>query len=336
MTNEAIISSSVLHGLHQDLVRLHVDERELARHCQLTDCDYLHDDFEIPLHSFVSALEFAAETCRCGEFGWQAGQTFDARYLGELGEAVIRAPTLGVALQVFARYLRLVQSTSEITFEMEGDHLVLSYRILDPDIWPRRQDAEFTLSILCSLIRRSAGDRWQPLYVGFEHEPASDPGRRNEEFGVACAFGCDANTIVLPARLLDAPMPDRRASDWPRLFARLNEALRRRDRARPMRARVESAILSTLGRQAPCQASVADRLGVSPRTLHRRLEAEGTSYGEILSDCRSRLGRFLLVKCDRPLSEIAHDLGYSDYTAFSRAFRADCGRTPKAFRDDRK
>lgn len=333
MATQATISSSVLQGLRLDLSRLDIDAAELARRCHLPQVNSLAQDVDIPLQSFVSALEFVAETGHCRAFGWQAGKYYEISYLGDLGRTISCAPTLGAALQVFARYLRMIQSTSELTFDVEGNQLVMNYRILDPDIWPRCQDAEFTLSFLCSLMRRCLGDDWRPLYVGFEHKPISDPGARNDELGITCEYGCDANTIVLPTSALDAPMPPGGQIEWPAAFARLNEAACRRDRARPVHSRVKSALLSELGRSTPCQAMVAKKLGLSSRTLHRRLKTEGTSYSAILHDCRSRLGRFLLLNGDRPLSQIAHDLGYSDYSAFSRAFRADFGKTPKAFRD---
>ena len=317
------------------MARLDIDAVELARSCKIPQAALDGDEREISLRGFVSALEFIADTGRCRDFGWQAGKLFDVTHLGDLGKAVSCAPTLGAALQVFARYLRLVQSTSEITFNVDGHQLVLSYRILDPGIWPRCQDAEFTISLLCAIIRGCLGDDWRPLYVGFEHQSGSDASARNHELGVACAYGCDVNTIVLPERALDAAMPCRCQAEWPGVFARLNEAVARRDRSRPLRARVRSAILSELGHGLPRRDSIASRLGLSPRTLHRRLDAEGTSYGTILNDCRASLGQFLLQNADRPLSQIALDLGYSDYTAFSRAFRASCGQTPKAFRDSK-
>ncbi len=315
------------------MARLDIDAAELARCCGMPEAALYADEREIPLHGFVSALEFIADTGRCRDFGWQAGKAFDVAHLGDLGEAVSCAPTLGTALQVFARYLRLIQSTSEITFDVDADQLVLGYRILDPGIWPRCQDAEFTISILCAIIRGCLGEGWRPLYVGFEHQPGGDTGARDSELSVACAYSCDVNTIALPVRVLDEPMPCKCHADWPAAFSRLGEAVARRDRARPLPGRVRTAIFSEMSRGLPRRETVAARLGVSQRTLHRRLQAAGTSYGAILSDCRASLGRFLLQNAERPLSQVAHDLGYSDYTAFSRAFRACYGHTPKAFRD---
>ena len=102
MTTEATISSSVLRGLRADMARLAIDEGELVRCCRLPGSRCLSDDREIPLQCFVSALEFAADAGHCRQFGWQAGQHYDISYLGDLGEAVIGAPTLGSALLVFA------------------------------------------------------------------------------------------------------------------------------------------------------------------------------------------------------------------------------------------
>ena len=75
---------------------------------------------------------------------------------------------------------------------------------------------------------------------------------------------------------------------------------------------------------------------MSCRTMHRRLEREGTRYSEVLADCRIRVARSSIAQGRKTLSQIAFDLGYSDQSAFCRAFKQSCGMTPSSFQASRK
>ncbi|MEZ5841918.1 MAG: helix-turn-helix domain-containing protein [Hyphomicrobiales bacterium] len=93
-----------------------------------------------------------------------------------------------------------------------------------------------------------------------------------------------------------------------------------------------ATIFSRLGRDATDQVSIARTLGLSRRTLHRRLVDEDTTFSEILERCRTRVARHELSHTAKPLSDIALGLGYSDQSAFGRAFRAAAGTTPRQYR----
>ena len=104
--------------------------------------------------------------------GWQSGPLLNLADLGKLGDALLSAPTVGAALRAFERFLRFIQSETDMRLTVKDGVATLSYRILNPDIWPRRQDAEFTLSVLTQLIRRGAGQSWRPDLICFEHTTA--------------------------------------------------------------------------------------------------------------------------------------------------------------------
>lgn len=339
MTAGATIATSVLDGFDRRLAARGVDPAELARRCGIpkgvwADCRCRIDQ-EIPLSDFVRFLEAAASDGGEPAFGWSAGQVFDLRALGELGDAILQAPTLGAAFTTFSSFLRLIQSTTDLSLDVQGETATLSYRILDPDIWPRQQDAEFSLSIFHALARSCLGEDWKPITVSFEHRPSRAIQSWNESLGTDCAFEAGANAILFSAALLDRPMPSPDQVAWSRHADSLGRALVDRNGTRRTADRVASAVFSALGRRTVDQGDIARELGLSRRTLHRRLEAEGTRFSEILNDCRVRLARQRLACCEIPLGEIAADLGYSDQTAFTRAFRQHCGMTPGSYRRQR-
>ena len=141
--------------------------------------------------------------------GWEAGRVFDLRSLGALGEAVLAAPNLGTALLTFSDYLRLVQSTTELRLKIEDDEALLTYRILDPDIWPRQQDAEFTpLSIFLTVIQGCAGADWRPDAIGFEARTRARRDRPGTRISPAAAASArPATPSPCPSRSWTAPCP---------------------------------------------------------------------------------------------------------------------------------
>ena len=335
MTAGATISSAVLFGFQDRLGARGVDAHRLGRRCGVPVEAWSSDDVEIPLGDFVRLLELADDESADPAFGWESGRLFDFHAFADLARAVLEAPTLGAALTTFSRYLQLVQTISELRLDIGERQAVVSYRILDPDIWPRQQDAEFSISVILALIRHCLGADWRPCAVGFEHIASVPAQSWNEEIAAECIFGADANTIVLPVAALDCPMPSSNRAAWRRRSRELGRVLAARESAQSTAARVSEAIYACFGHGPVDQISVARRLGLSRRSLRRKLEAEGVSFSNLLAQSRRRLACRTLARTDRSLAQIALDLGYSDQSAFTRAFKLGGGLPPGRYRKSR-
>lgn len=290
----------------------------------------------LPLRAYVAFSQQAAERLRAPHFGRLAGRRFDIANIGGVGAAAPRAPTLGAALRLFEAAFASVQGDSEVRLEMAGDAATLSYRILDPEIWPRDQDAELTLGVFAALIGGAAGPGWRPLRLEFEHPDRGADHAAGAEARCAVVYGAPLNALTFPARLLDLAMPAAEPEGFRAAAAALAREARRRDREAGTAARVRRAVLRDLGRGPVDQTAVARSLGLSRRSLRRRLEVEGTHFADILAACRDALARRLLAETDAPAAEIAERLGYSEATAFERAFRRRTGLTPAAWRRARR
>ncbi len=332
MTARATISSAVLFGFQDRLGARGVDAHRLGSRCGVPVAAWSNDSVEISLSDFVRLLELAADESVNPAFGWESGRIFDFHVFGDLAQAVLEAPTLGAGLATFSHYLQLVQTTSELRLDVVDHRAVVTYRILDPDIWPRQQDAEFSISVILALIQHCLGADWRPCAVGFEHRASRPEQSWNEEIGGECLFGAEANTIVLPVGALDCPMPSSNCAAWRRRSGELGRALSERELAQSTAARVSEAIYACFGHGPVDQISVARRLGLSRRSLRRKLEAEGASFSNVLATSRLRLARRTLARTDRSLAQIALDLGYSDQSAFTRAFKLGGGLPPGRYR----
>ncbi|MEW5425176.1 AraC family transcriptional regulator ligand-binding domain-containing protein [Amorphus sp. 3PC139-8] len=332
MPTGATIVSGALSGLQHVLDDHGVEPCALGRSSGIPEDAWRDRRVEIPLSSFVSIYERGAEALHQPGVGWTCGRKFDIADLGAFGEAVLTAPTIGDALTIFADFISAVQSETELRLTVDGGQATLSYRILNPDIWPRRQDAEFTLSVLKSLIETAAGDDWHPDFISFEHDAVRSVTAWQEATGSDCLFGCETNALGFPESVLGCPMPQTDGSRHRLSVETLARRMAEITRSTSLTERTRLAIYSHLGSEAVDQETIAAILGLSRRSLHRHLSDEGTRYSAVLEDCRFRVARQALVCSGHPLAEIAFDLSYSDQTAFERAFKRRTGLTPRHYR----
>ncbi|MBV6637592.1 MAG: AraC family transcriptional regulator ligand-binding domain-containing protein [Mameliella sp.] len=286
---------------------------------------------DVPLTSFVSGLE--QQRARQGDVpsAWQSGEHLPLESLGVLGEAIARAPTLGSALRCFVHGIPLVQSNTALTMKVHDDKVRVGYRILDPDIWPRRADAELTLAVIHAVCMRFGMDRQALLDVGFEH--AKDSATRAVERYNRTGAHCDEseNYLVFPARFLSLPRRDTEnaaAKDVPRNSSAPDQQLASHLRHLSVSRRVRQVMLQRIGQGSIGQMDIASDLGMSERSLRRALAAEETSFHELRDDCRRSMALALLRKPTLSQTDVAFSLGYSDQTAFSRAFSRWFGEPP--------
>ena len=334
MPKDASIAASSLAGpcalLHQAGVAL-ADIEELLT--ALRD-DMRSDGAEamISLSSFVTFLQSAARQHGNGLFGWLAGRDFDLALLGPFGETVLAAPDVRSAIRLFCNAFAVIQSDSVMTLDVRDGEAVVTYRILNPRIWPRAQDAEFTLGIIAALIERAAGPGWRPSSISTEHLPHASEDSYGSEMRCRVVHGAMENTLRFPARLLTLPLAGKDRTEFHGRADVLVSNARMRDRSLPLPLRVRNEIVRGIGHGTCGEADVARSVGLSERSMRRHLSAAGNSYSVILNTCREDMARNLLSVGTLTIEEIATRLDYSDRSAFERSFRRTAGTTPALFR----
>ncbi|QUD88641.1 AraC-like transcriptional regulator QhpR [Phenylobacterium montanum] len=291
----------------------------------------LPTDGEISLRRFVEITEAVTRACGDAFLGWSLGLGFDIAGLGETGEAVASSQRLRGALQRLADYFSILQDAGDVRFEVAAESVILSYRILDPDIWPRTQDALFTLGIFAKIIRSAVGADWSSAEITLE---ADTPELRRDAarvMGARCLFNGETNQIRLPASLLDRPLNLAAGQRAPN-HARLSRLVASRRRRISTSVRVKWQIFQDLNEVGFSQESVSRTLGMSSRTLRRKLAEEGRSFQSLLDECRMRLAAFeFLVRPDVSIAQTALRLGYSEHSTFTRAFLRWSGMPPQSY-----
>jgi len=287
---------------------------------------------QLPLATFCDLFEEAARDTGCDNFGLLFGQQFQPRDLGMWGYAALSSPTLGSALENLVGLFRYQQSSSTMRIVQEDARRVrLDYQIHTPAIVARRQDAELSLGQFVNLIRECCGRSWFPVEIQFEHPQPEEWHQHETAFGAPVFFGCDSNSIVFDPVLLDRPMPGRDLKLLTMMQTCL-ELLGSPERGETLIDRVRGTVRRTLPHGAPTLEEVASDLHLAPSAIRRALAGEGLGFREAIDAIRFELARHYLAQRHLPLSEIALLLGYSELSAFSRAFTRWSGTSPRAYR----
>jgi len=286
---------------------------------------------KIALSEFVATSENISNKAKNSVLGWQVGQNYDLDKMGDIGAAIQSSRHLGTALKRFAEYFFLLQDATELSIKIDDEQAQISYRILDTDIWPRHQDAMFSLGIVAQIIQKAAGADWNKVELSLECPAKDSCANMGSKVGTSVWFGGDTNSILFPASFLDLPLEfaERNDADMPSL----NRALVDKWRATPVGERVRNSIYQKLADGLINQGKMASEIGMSCRTMRRKLLEEGMCFQEILDDCRMRQAIFeFRTNPEQSISQIALRLGYAEHSTFTRAFTRWAGQCPQSYR----
>lgn len=295
------------------------------------------DDIESPvneldLRQYCLLFEEAARQTHNDNFGLRFGRQFQPKQLGAIGYAATSSPTLAAALKNMETYFSAHQSQTTFTIQQEADILWLMYRIYDPRIPDRRQDAELSIGMFFNIFQHALGRNWSPLEVRFEHDAPDDPDEHERCYGAPVRFGRRCNAIAFRRSDLDARMPEQD----PYLFSIIEPFLKSRcslfSDPEDFATVVRNQIRLSIGETTPALSDIAAAFGLSSQTFQRRLREHQLTYHDLLKATRQDLALHYLKDTDSPLTDIAYSLGYSDLSAFSRAFRAWTGMSPQRYR----
>ncbi|HVI51484.1 MAG TPA: AraC family transcriptional regulator [Candidatus Sulfotelmatobacter sp.] len=283
----------------------------------------------LALSSFVAMMEESSRQTRNDNFGLWYGHQFQPEMQGVLGDVVLAAPTVGSALANMAEMFPYHQHATDCRFAKENGLLRMEYRILDPSVLHRRQDAELTLGMVLNVCRRGLGSHWVPERVEFEHLRPEGWQAHERAFGAEVSFGHRTNALIFRDEGMDKRMP---GTDLDRFQAArrhmLDVAGDARCGAPSFVEQVMSEVRACLQDGPPHIEAVAEALRLPRWTLQRRLAEAGLSFSDVVEKVRRDLAGLYVGQPHLPLSEIALALGYSELSAFTRAFTRWHGQAP--------
>lgn len=254
---------------------------------------------------------------------------------GAFGLAWKTAPTLRGSLDRAARYARLLTSVAE--YEIRDDDQ--GARFLLHRNGPRRRGLrlsnEATLASALTIMQEVSPQPVIPLGVHLRHAAPRSITAHESFFGCPVAFDSDFDGICLSTETLESA---NRLGD--RAISQYLEPMLQTELAAARQSSFEQSLLRRisdhLSNGPPRAADIARDMGMSERTLHRRLSEEGTSFQGHLASTRHHLAEGLLAQSDHSIAEIAFLTGFSEQSSFTRAFKRWVKETPAAFRERHK
>jgi AraC-like DNA-binding protein len=285
----------------------------------------------IPAVSFARALEDAARLTGDDCFGLHFGAQYHPKNVGPLAYVVLNSPTMAVAFANVARYLRVHNEAAQVSFERDERWAYLRHTLDLPEA-ESRQHTEHSLALGVGLIRLMVGSAWSPVEVRFAHKTPADVGEHLRVFGAPVLFGCATTTIVIDAEVCDRDVPAADSRLYPIMVRYLESVLEAIPREESVVTAVRKCIGEAMRSGEPTLVQTANRLDVGPRTLQRRLGQCGVDFTEVVADTRRRLALRYLRDRRHTITEVAFLLGYSEVSAFNRAFKRWTGSTPSEYR----
>lgn len=263
--------------------------------------------------------------------GIEIGRRYHATAYGVWGFALMSSATFGDAVSVGLRYLQLTSTFCEIRPTLRGDDatLVIDDRDLPGDV--RDVLVEITVAALITLQFDLDAANLPVKRLALKMKPPSYAGRFRTLFDATPEFGAAHNALTVDARCLDLKLPQRNALTRRRCEDECRRVLERHRRSEGWAGRVRRQLAGDPAR-GPTMDVLAAELGVSPRTLRRRLANEGTDYETVADELRQALAEALLATTTLTLAEVSERLGYSEPSTFARAFRRWKGMSPSEYR----
>ena len=327
-----LVRAAALTGYFAVAEELRLDTVPLLRANGLSRTMLENPEAMLPARPVIRLLEESAAASGCLTFGLRMVERRGLADLGMVSLLIAHQSTLRDALSVLTQFRNRINSTLVTSMEQfDGMALLREHFALDPPI-PSRQADDLALGVLDQMCRSVVGASWLPVAVSFPYEQPPVPERAVYQrlFSGPLEFNSDFEGILVSLGDLDRPNP---RSD-PALASHARNLVNAMidPGERSIVQEVEQAIQLLMPAGRASIASVADSLGMTVRTLQRRLEEDGSQFSDLLDRVRVReVNRYLGQRRLR-LTDVADLLGYSSLSAFSNWYRGRFDETPSEAR----
>jgi len=294
--------------------------------------EYFHNpENPLPYELMGRIVTASVRATGCAYFGLLVGQRGNASTLGAPGFLLRHAPDVMTALTEVTSNLDLHDRGATAFIEVGDETTLFGYTIYDLRIEGTDQIGDGAVAIMWNIMRGLCGPEWQPLEVCFRRDAPADLGAYHRFFLQApLRFNAPHNAVIFPTAWLARPVQQADPALRQHLLQHIEDM--RRYSNQDFREKAYQALLFLLGSQRCTLDELARHFSMHQRTLNRRLKDSGTSFRELYTEARHQTARQLLCDTRSSIENIASLLGYSDTTAFNRAFTRWEGVPPALWR----
>jgi AraC-like DNA-binding protein len=314
--------------IHADLLRffpelvrnLGGDPKAMMRRLGIEPSRVLNGEPNLSYRSWVNLLEQAAAELHCRDFGMRLAQLQGGgKVFGPMGEVMRNSNTFGEAIEYVANHFHAHSLAAGMRLERDRAtrNLFVGHEILLDRLPNKRQAIEQALLLAHLNAGEITRGQARVREVHFRHQSLSSRDTYRSYFGTAICFDQQEDGVVFSERDLRAPILDRNACLYQAATSFINTRFRRV--AQPMHARVRALIVRRIETEDCSNERICDELGLHPRTLHRRLRAEGKSFEGIKDEVRRDVAMRYIQETNHPLTFIAEKLGYAEQSVLTRS-----------------
>ena len=282
--------------------------------------------------SQIRLLALAADALKDDLLGFHLARDYDLRETGLLYYVLASSDILNEALHRAVRYSGIANEGVAIKFSTTKQAAIaLNYVGLE-----RRSDChhiEFWLVSVIRLCRQLTNRRLVPNQIRVIHHRRKMPAELRSFLGCEIEFSSNVDEIVFPEAVKRMPISSADPHLNELLLKYCEEALEHRGaRRNTLRSSVENAMAPLLPHGKATIVETARQIGMSHRTLARKLSSEGLTFSEISEELKANLAKHYLGSGDLPVSQVAWLLGYREISAFTHAFKRWTGMSPSQLR----
>ncbi|MCG8671401.1 MAG: AraC family transcriptional regulator [Pseudomonadales bacterium] len=285
----------------------------------------------MPIRIWWEVLDELAAEVKHPDLGFEIGQRAELFHTGVLGYMIAQNETVHDALICFQRYQSLLHDYGPLVLE-EKDHLLhVRWDYLGKQS-TLTSDKVFVSSFIAVAKKLAGGLQLAPAQVRFQ-QPQDIAGANTEErLGCSVVFGAESLEVSVNSAILALNLHTQDPYILEIMDRQAQALWSDANKQNNLLLTVENTIVNALSSGHPDADSVAQRLNMSRRTLHRRLKDNGLNFHEALRNVRIKLAQLYLADNQLSLNEVAFLLGYSEQSAFNRAFRSWFGQSPGQYR----
>ena len=285
----------------------------------------------IPSRTWSSLARDAAAHIPDPAFGLLAARCWHPSNLGALGYAWLTSSTLRTGLGRVVRYWRLLGEASSARLEESPAGLTIVLARPEADPVSSAVTVDFVTSLLVDMCRMNAGSALRPVAISLRRARPKHGETYRRHFGCPVHFSADEDSITLALRDVDRPLPSSNRQLAATLDRILTEQLAHLDKSDVV-ARCQARLLEQLCSGEVSEDVMAEQLHMSRRTLQRKLAEADLTYQKLVDDTRRDLAMRHLEDPRHSVTDVTFLLGFSQQSAFTRAFKRWTGMSPSDYR----
>lgn len=316
-----------------------VTPQRLAQHLGLPDDALSPVPEAVPVETYIALLNGAAELSGDDYFGLHVGERMKLATYAIYGIVLLACRNFGEATQQVMRYEVLAHDLGRSQLRLEQGSASYVWQSQWIDRWPCRHLAESVCAGILAFVEWVAQRPVPIIEIGFTHGAPASLAEYQRIFNAPVRFNQPENYARFDPQILDWPLPNADVALFPVLQAHAEQLLQARLRAETEKsviALVREAITQMLAQDRARLPEVAERLGLTPRTLQRKLKDADTSFQLVLDSTRQELAERYLRQPELSITDIAYMLGFQEQSSFNHAFKDWTGVNPGAYRQSGK